>query len=260
MCDAAETVTPGRQRFCRVAFIPHAPDGSDGHGCSCDQPPGHVPVTKHHCPDCDVWWSLRSEQGDAAAPEQKPEVGELTIAICDIEGHAPHAARVTIDYGLQVTSFCLPPRHAAFLGGVLASGELAEAKADRDDYAARLKAADQGWTRLSVERDRLREALEDIGVLAANAPEDGDSFGVLEEIAMRVAAVGVPDSAPGTPPRAPAVTAQALAAVLADKRILVKVGNGTETRTVANPNVLAVQLLTAIDPRLTDGPQPGGAS
>ena len=35
----------------------------------------------------------------------------------------------------------------------------------------------------------LREKLDEIGVLAVNAPEDGDSFGLLEEIAMRIAAV-----------------------------------------------------------------------
>jgi hypothetical protein len=34
----------------------------------------------------------------------------------------------------------------------------------------------------------LRELLDEIGVMAANAPEDGDSFAVLMEIAMRIAA------------------------------------------------------------------------
>lgn len=38
-----------------------------------------------------------------------------------------------------------------------------------------------------------RELLGEIGVLAANAPEDGDSFGLLEEIAMRIAAMDVED-------------------------------------------------------------------
>lgn len=42
----------------------------------------------------------------------------------------------------------------------------------------------------------LRELLDEIGVMAANAPEDGDSFAVLEEIAMRIAAADVLDSAP----------------------------------------------------------------
>jgi hypothetical protein len=46
------------------------------------------------------------------------------------------------------------------------------------------------------EADRLRELLDEIGVMAANAPEEGDSFGVLEQIAMRVAAIDVPDSTP----------------------------------------------------------------
>jgi hypothetical protein len=41
----------------------------------------------------------------------------------------------------------------------------------------------------------LSELLEEIGVLAANAPEDGDLLGVLEEIAMRVAAAGVTGAA-----------------------------------------------------------------
>jgi len=47
-----------------------------------------------------------------------------------------------------------------------------------------------------AERNELRELLDEIGVTAANAPEDGDSFGLLEQIAMRIAAVGVPDSTP----------------------------------------------------------------
>lgn len=42
----------------------------------------------------------------------------------------------------------------------------------------------------TAERDRYRELLDEIGVMAANAPEDGDSFGLLEEIAMRIAGAG----------------------------------------------------------------------
>jgi hypothetical protein len=49
----------------------------------------------------------------------------------------------------------------------------------------------------------LRELLDEIGVMAANAPEDGDSFGLLEEIAMRIAAADVPDSAPPGQPVSP---------------------------------------------------------
>jgi predicted ArsR family transcriptional regulator len=39
---------------------------------------------------------------------------------------------------------------------------------------------------------KFRELLGEIGVMAANAPEDGDSFAVLEQIAMRIAAAGLP--------------------------------------------------------------------
>ena len=51
-------------------------------------------------------------------------------------------------------------------------------------------------TQLAADMDeieRLRELLDEIGVMAANAPEDGDSFGLLEEIAMRIASRDVPD-------------------------------------------------------------------
>lgn len=47
-----------------------------------------------------------------------------------------------------------------------------------------------------AEADHLRELLDEIGVMAANAPEDEDSFGVLEQIAMRIAAMDVPDTTP----------------------------------------------------------------
>jgi hypothetical protein len=61
-----------------------------------------------------------------------------------------------------------------------------------DAYAA----AHGRITELEVERDKHRELLDEVGVLAANAPEDGDSFGLLEQIAMRIAAVDVPDTTP----------------------------------------------------------------
>lgn len=50
--------------------------------------------------------------------------------------------------------------------------------------------------RLSARLVALRELLDDIGVMAANATEDGDSFGLLEQIAFLVAAVDMPDSTP----------------------------------------------------------------
>lgn len=45
---------------------------------------------------------------------------------------------------------------------------------------------------LSAEITKLRELLDEVGTLAANAPED-DAFSVCEDIAMRIAAHGVPD-------------------------------------------------------------------
>ena len=46
------------------------------------------------------------------------------------------------------------------------------------------------------EAERYRELLDEIGVMAANAAEEGDSFGLLEEIAMMIAAADVPDTTP----------------------------------------------------------------
>ncbi len=60
-----------------------------------------------------------------------------------------------------------------------------------------------------LEHDTAASAqlLDEIGVLAANAPEDGDSFAVLEEITMRIAAHGIPDeSAAATAQPAPATS------------------------------------------------------
>jgi hypothetical protein len=68
-------------------------------------------------------------------------------------------------------------------------------ESDRDWWAAAATAAID-TTGLEDERDKYRELLDEIGVIAANAPEDGDSFGLLEQIAMRIAAIDVPDSTP----------------------------------------------------------------
>jgi hypothetical protein len=76
-----------------------------------------------------------STEAEAA---KKLALGELTISTCEIEGHASHAARITVDYGLQVTSFCLPPEHAAFLGDVLASETQAAAR-ERESIALQME-------------------------------------------------------------------------------------------------------------------------
>lgn len=89
--------------------------------------------------------------------------------------------------------------------------------------------------------DALRGLLDEIGVMAANAPEDGDSFGLLEQIAWRIAAVDVPDSTPldewpdpenpitGRTPGAAAtvdITGEVLTAAVQGKRILLQLGGG----------------------------------
>lgn len=57
----------------------------------------------------------------------------------------------------------------------------------------RLRAQCDDYPELVADRDRLRAELDDIGTICANAPEDGDSFGLLEELAMRIAAFGTVD-------------------------------------------------------------------
>jgi hypothetical protein len=108
--------------------------------------------------------------GTAAEPD-------VTISICEVRGHEGHAARITVADRTSTAVFCLPPKHAGFIGGALARFAPGQQQAERELAA-------------------LRELLNEIGVMAANAPEDGDSFGVLEQIAMRIAAVDVPDSTP----------------------------------------------------------------
>lgn len=64
---------------------------------------------------------------------------------------------------------------------------LAEAPVDED-----APGNEPNLAQVAAERDRLRVLLDEIGVLAANAPED-DAFSVCEDIAMRIAAADVPD-------------------------------------------------------------------
>jgi hypothetical protein len=61
-----------------------------------------------------------------------------------------------------------------------------QALGDRAKAAWEAVAIESGAPELAA----LRDLLDEIGVMAANAPEYGNSFGVLEEIAMRIAAAG----------------------------------------------------------------------
>jgi hypothetical protein len=67
-----------------------------------------------------------------------------------------------------------------------AAPELAVVVAERDDYAARLRAADQSWTRIAVERDALRERAE--AAEAAKRQAKGDLAGLEDRLAKVIAA------------------------------------------------------------------------
>jgi hypothetical protein len=109
----------------------------------------------------------RAAQADDA--KAAPKLGELTVAICDIPGHAPHAARITVDYGLQVTSFCLPPQHAAFLGDALGATQVRLARADRDAVRERMLALAARWERTAADDQAASAALGQVRGAAAAA-------------------------------------------------------------------------------------------
>jgi hypothetical protein len=63
---------------CTVAFIPSDIDSDpDAHVCTCDEPEGHQKPKTHHCPECEVNWALKSEQGALAEPKPAPELADL---------------------------------------------------------------------------------------------------------------------------------------------------------------------------------------
>lgn len=78
--------------------------------------------------------------------------------------------------------------HIALPGDRRFWAEIDALETERDQLRARC----DDYPELAADRDRLRELLDEIGVKAANADEDGDSFGVLEEITMMIAAHGIP--------------------------------------------------------------------
>jgi hypothetical protein len=78
----------------------------------------------------------------------------------------------------DVVEILVPAPHAA--------PELAVVMAERDDYAARLRAADQSWTRIAVERDNLRERLE--AAEAAKRAAKGELAALENRLAQAIAA------------------------------------------------------------------------
>lgn len=107
-------------------------------------------------------------------PKPAPDPVQLLLGPCEAQGHdGEHLQLRTHDHWL-----C-----AITLTNMLVAADVIA------DPAPEL-------TKVRAELDTLRELLDEIGVMAANAPEDGDSFGLLEQIAMRIAAVDVPDTTP----------------------------------------------------------------
>jgi hypothetical protein len=116
------------------------------------------------------------------APEPEADMSEMT----------PQVDKLTIDAATGPCPGCESLRRQC---SELA-GELGAAIAGNRGYRVLLAETAAGEAAITAERVELRELLDEIGIIAANAPEDGDSFGLLEQIAMRIAAAGVPDSTP----------------------------------------------------------------
>jgi hypothetical protein len=194
-------VTPGQAATCPVAFIPSTIDSDpDAHVCTCDQPEDHEKPRTHHCPTCDCWWALKSEQGIApAGPQPAPELQAVESAYLyhwrfergeefGLYRHAADAnAKAAEHAGDGLTEV---------LGMAILGRPVPQPAPGLAAYEADIASLTDQRNRVSETADHLREVLDEIGVMAANAPEDGDSFGVLEEIAMRIAAVDVPDTTP----------------------------------------------------------------
>jgi hypothetical protein len=88
--------------------------------------------------------------------------------------------------------------------------QLAAANAAAREQAETIAFLEQSLLGMTTEATELRELLGEIGVMAANAVEDGDSFGLLEEIAMMIGAADVPDEPAEQPKPAPSPAADAL--------------------------------------------------
>lgn len=111
--------------------------------------------------------------------------------VCNVPGGPWEDLPVTVQAGFDAVA--AGPRWTERLGPVVACDHGPDA--DPETLAAARQEAGVLNDRLAA----LRELLDEVGVLAANAPEDGDgAFTACEEIAMRIAAADVPE-APAKP-------------------------------------------------------------
>jgi hypothetical protein len=130
--------TPGQEAWRRAGIKDYTCGACfEEFGSNCD--PGDIQCTNcdaRLCPRCGSWFG---ELGEIDDDEQ--ELPDYVPGSVDIPGGER-----------DVVEILVPAPHA--------TPELAVVMAERDDYAARLRAADQSWTRIAVERDALRERAE----------------------------------------------------------------------------------------------------
>lgn len=124
-------------------------------------------------------------------PKPAPGTAPLDAAVLHAEVRKLSGALETIASGAQGSlDTAIPLDREWVVGRALSALGWAELPGTAPAFAAARPLDADFMAEIIAERDRLRELLDEIGVMAANAPEDGDSFGVLEEIAMRIAAFG----------------------------------------------------------------------
>jgi hypothetical protein len=161
--------------------------------------PGRASVDAETLKTLALKWREKANESD----RDRASIVAYSIAARDLE--AAIAVREPQDGCDCGESPCARPQAAPGLAAVLAdrhelsalnawqgteisrlSEQLGKARATSGELA-------QENIRLAAQNRMHCDLLDEIGVLAANAPEDGDSFAVLEDIAMRIAAHGVPE-------------------------------------------------------------------
>jgi hypothetical protein len=131
-----------------------------------------------------------------------------------------------------------------------------------DQYPESQPAPEPG-TADRIIRDILESLCRRDGLSLESAVEPGEparNYALAERLGIGHV-FGLPDTAPAASQPAPGVTVEALEAALTDREILVNRVHGQSGETVwratpLRPHALAVQLLSAVDIRLTDDPEP----